>query len=91
MKLMYFAWMREHIGSAEETFDLPQGVATVAELVNHLREISPAMQKHCRTWRLSALPLISPMLILRPALPRAMKSPFSRRSREADHDRSCQH
>ena len=24
MKLMYFAWMREHIGSAEETFDLPR-------------------------------------------------------------------
>ena len=45
MKLMYFAWMREHIGSAEETFDLPQGVATVAELVNHLREISPSHAK----------------------------------------------
>ena len=69
MKLMYFAWMREHIGSAEETFDLPQGVATVAELVTICVRSPPAMQKHCRTWRLSALPLISPMLILRPALP----------------------
>ena len=27
------------------TFDLPQGVATVAELVNHLREISPGHAK----------------------------------------------
>ena len=45
MKLMYFAWMREHIGSAEENIELPQGVATVAELVNHLREISPGHAK----------------------------------------------
>ena len=45
MKLMYFAWMREHIGSAEETVDLPPGVATVAELVTHLREVSPGHAK----------------------------------------------
>ena len=45
MKLMYFAWMREHIGSAEENIELPQGVATVAELVTHLREISPGHAK----------------------------------------------
>ena len=45
MKLMYFAWMREHIGSAEENIELPKGVATVAELVTHLREISPGHAK----------------------------------------------
>ena len=91
MKLMYFAWMREHIGSAEENIELPQGVATVAELVTHLREISPGHAKALSNMELSAWPSISPMLILRPALPQAMKWPFSRRSREADHDCSCQH
>ena len=45
MKLMYFAWMREHIGSAEETCDLPQDVSTVAELVTHLRAVSPGHAK----------------------------------------------
>lgn len=37
MKLVYFAWVRERIGKAEEEVDLPAGVATVAELVAWLR------------------------------------------------------
>jgi len=32
MKLVYFAWVRERIGKAEEEIELPPGVATVAEL-----------------------------------------------------------
>ena len=33
MKLLYFAWVRERIGLAEEEIDPPAGVATVGELV----------------------------------------------------------
>ena len=33
MKLVYFAWVRERIGKADETVDLPADVTTVADLV----------------------------------------------------------
>jgi molybdopterin synthase sulfur carrier subunit len=33
VKLLYFAWVRERIGLAEEEIDPPAGVATVGELV----------------------------------------------------------
>ena len=33
MKLLYFAWVRERIGLAEEEIVPPPGVATVGELV----------------------------------------------------------
>jgi len=33
MKILYFAWVRERIGKAEEDIDVPASVATVAELV----------------------------------------------------------
>ncbi len=33
MKLVYFAWVRERIGRAEESLDLPAEVTTVAELM----------------------------------------------------------
>lgn len=36
MKLLYFAWVRERIGVNEEDFTLPDGVATVADLIDHL-------------------------------------------------------
>ena len=35
-KLLYFAWVREKIGKAEETLALPASVTTVGELVNWL-------------------------------------------------------
>ena len=34
--VLYFAWLRERIGTASETLPLPDGVRTVAELVSHL-------------------------------------------------------
>lgn len=37
MKLVYFAWVRERVGKAEESVTLPPGVATVADLVHWLR------------------------------------------------------
>jgi len=33
VKLLYFAWVRERIGKAEEEIDPPAGVATVGELI----------------------------------------------------------
>ena len=41
VKLLYFAWVREKIGKAEEIVDLPTGVKTVADLVVWLRERGP--------------------------------------------------
>lgn len=38
MKLIYFAWVRERIGKAEETVDLPAGLETVSDLLNWLKQ-----------------------------------------------------
>ena len=32
MKILYFAWMREHTGCASEAVELPETVTTVSEL-----------------------------------------------------------
>ncbi len=36
MRLVYFAWVRESIGIAEETIEPAPGVATVADLLDQL-------------------------------------------------------
>lgn len=36
MKLIYFAWLRERIGTGEEYRDIPGHVKTAADLVNWL-------------------------------------------------------
>ncbi|MBO6946442.1 MAG: molybdopterin converting factor subunit 1 [Rhodospirillales bacterium] len=33
MKLLYFAWVREHVGTPSEEIALPDGVATVGDLI----------------------------------------------------------
>jgi molybdopterin synthase sulfur carrier subunit len=33
VRLLYFAWVRERLGKAEEQIDPPAGVATVADLM----------------------------------------------------------
>jgi molybdopterin synthase sulfur carrier subunit len=33
VKILYFAWVRERVGKAEEQVDLPAGIATVKDLV----------------------------------------------------------
>ena len=38
MKLRYFAWVRERIGKSEEDIDLPDGIATVGELMAWLAQ-----------------------------------------------------
>jgi molybdopterin synthase sulfur carrier subunit len=39
VKLVYFAWVRERIGKPEEEIDIPAGVVTVRDLLNHLRTL----------------------------------------------------
>jgi molybdopterin synthase sulfur carrier subunit len=41
VKLLYFAWVREKTGKAEEIVDLPQSVATVEALVAWLKGRGP--------------------------------------------------
>ena len=36
MKVRYFAWVRERVGVAEEEFDPPADVASIADLIAHL-------------------------------------------------------
>ncbi len=36
MKAVYFAWVRERVGLAEETIDPPKEVATVGDLIGWL-------------------------------------------------------
>ncbi|NQW00316.1 MAG: molybdopterin converting factor subunit 1 [Rhodospirillales bacterium] len=37
MKIMYFAWVREMTGKPEENIELPEGLATVHQLVAWLK------------------------------------------------------
>ena len=37
MTLLYFAWLRQKIGRSEESMARPPGVATVADLIAHLK------------------------------------------------------
>jgi molybdopterin synthase sulfur carrier subunit len=41
VKIVYFAWVRERVGKAEEAVELPVGIATVADLVAWLRTRGP--------------------------------------------------
>lgn len=45
MKVLYFAWLRQHVGVAEEEFDLPGGVNTVGDLVGMLAAKGPGYAK----------------------------------------------
>ncbi len=41
VKILYFAWVREKVGKAEELLDLPVSVKTVADLVAWLKGRGP--------------------------------------------------
>lgn len=45
MKLLYFAWLRQHVGLSEETVDCPAGISTVAELMAWLATRGPGHAK----------------------------------------------
>ena len=36
LTILYFAWLRERVGRSEEVLALPDGVRTVAQLIDHL-------------------------------------------------------
>ncbi|WP_428489840.1 molybdopterin converting factor subunit 1 [Rhodopila sp.] len=36
LKICYFAWLREQIGSAQEDFAIPVGINTLGALIDHL-------------------------------------------------------
>ncbi|MBI1775924.1 MAG: molybdopterin converting factor subunit 1 [Proteobacteria bacterium] len=42
MKLLYFAWVRQRVGMAEETVELPDAVATVGDLLAWLETRGPS-------------------------------------------------
>ncbi|HOV04013.1 MAG TPA: molybdopterin converting factor subunit 1 [Hyphomicrobiales bacterium] len=44
MKLVYFAWVRERTGTAEEDATPPEGVATVADLIAWLAGRGPGYE-----------------------------------------------
>jgi molybdopterin synthase sulfur carrier subunit len=44
LKIMYFAWVREQIGRASETVEVPTGVETVADLVTWLKSRGPEFE-----------------------------------------------
>ncbi len=41
VKILYFAWIREKTGRAEETVALPEDIKTIADLVGWLRTRGP--------------------------------------------------
>lgn len=45
MKLVYFAWVRDHTGSAEEEIRLPETVTTIEALAKFLASRSDAYHK----------------------------------------------
>ncbi len=42
LRILYFAWLRERVGRAEEILALPAGITTVAALRQHLNARGPA-------------------------------------------------
>jgi len=41
MKILYFAWVRERTGRAEEDVTLPEGVTTISDLIGWLSSRGP--------------------------------------------------
>ena len=51
MKVLYFAWLRDRIGTAEETLEPPATVRDVAGLIAWLRQRSPGHAEAFRDLR----------------------------------------
>ncbi|HUB98176.1 MAG TPA: molybdopterin converting factor subunit 1 [Stellaceae bacterium] len=52
MRLLYFAWIRTRIGTAEETIEPPPGVHTVAALIDWLKTRGPGFADALKNQRL---------------------------------------
>ena len=54
MTLLYFAWLRERIGTGSEEVELPEGVGTPADLIEWLKAREPryaaAFSSCLRSW-----------------------------------------
>ncbi len=44
MKILYFAWLKEHTGKSTESMPIPDGVANVGDLIPHITAQSPGHQ-----------------------------------------------
>ena len=44
MKILYFSWIRERVGMAEERVELPDGLATVADFLGWLKTRNEAFE-----------------------------------------------
>ena len=52
MRVLYFAWLRTRIGTAEEIVEPPAGVATVAALIDWLKSRGPGFADALKNQRL---------------------------------------
>jgi molybdopterin synthase sulfur carrier subunit len=52
LELLYFAWLRERVGCSQENVTLPDGVATVADLLAWLRGRGPGFEQGFANTRL---------------------------------------
>jgi molybdopterin synthase sulfur carrier subunit len=52
MRLLYFAWLRTRIGTAEETVEPPASVCTVASLIEWLKARGPGFADALKNPRL---------------------------------------
>ena len=52
MRLLYFAWLRQRIGTAEEVVEPPAGVRTVAALIEWLKTRGPNFAEALKTQKL---------------------------------------
>jgi molybdopterin converting factor subunit 1 len=43
VQVLYFAALRDLLGLNEETLEVPEGVRTVSEFVEHLQRVRPAL------------------------------------------------
>jgi sulfur-carrier protein len=48
LSILYFAWLRERVGVAEETISPPDHVATVADLIVYLADLD---QRHALAFK----------------------------------------
>ena len=51
MRILYFAWMREHTGCSAEEIQLPEKVGTIAELAEYLRSCSAGHEAALRNMK----------------------------------------